>query len=226
MRCRVLPATSCWNMNKSNDTCQCGVRYDWSSDADIAWHDRWHDEFARGPVLGAPISDEPIGCLGAFAVYELREDASKTLLDASVNAAKVLAREKGLPSGHDGSVVTGRSLYLLVGTGRVAGMIILDEDSFAWRLAFDGGKFRLLDVSPVQCRISKVSRIWIAADCRRRRLGLAFLKLVLAHNYVQPDAVGWEMPLTVEGTELVRALCANEFLACGDGDTIAECTSG
>jgi GNAT superfamily N-acetyltransferase len=136
--------------------------------------------------------------------------------------ALVAYREINFPAGYDGTITTDgdQRLFIVANDCRAIAMVISHIDEDYWRLAFDpDGRARRLDSNLHQGKRQTIARVWVAKNYRDSGIGSSLVKTVIKTLGHELSDIGWELPLTKDGTKLIRRLTPSQWW--GRGDTIA-----
>jgi len=87
------------------------------------------------------------------------------------------------------------------------------------------GAIELVEREACLRRGPKVARVWVAANYRRKGLATSLICEAANHLGVDPQALGWELPLTAGGSAIVRRFSPVSFSGCCDAFTLREVLS-
>ena len=200
--------------------CECGLNYVPGVPEDEKRHDKEHYEYLHGPYLPD---------LHAFAAIDSVREYPLVMVDATVQpsvrrrlsmVAYVAQRETpGYPAGYDGTISDGdERLFLATDGGHAIAMVLTALDEGYWLFSWTpGGTLELLDANPNLAPRQKIGRVWVAKAYRRCGVGSLMVRAVVAFlGYELPD-IGWELPLTKDGTGILQRLVPSKWWGRGDG---------
>lgn len=207
--------------------CECGLQF--ISGRDDEFHAKFHAEYLHGPsisILEELISIERISGHPLFVIDSVVPEGKRDLFTKVADTAQ--ASMQDYPIGYDGTVdEREQAMFVLASRDRAIGMVIVHIDNPCWHLSWlEGGECRMVEsvASPAPRRI--VSRVWIAAAYRRQRLAHQLLQAVARHYSIECKDLGWELPLTAAGEQLLRRLVPGTWFGRADQFTLTKLLKG
>ena len=200
-------------------TCECGLTYVSGIDEDEKQHEIWHDEYLHGATLH---DMHALSVISSVAVYPL------VVVDAAIprearfrlsKAAYVAQRATpDYPAGYDGTISEAdEKLFLARDGDRAIGVVLTASDEGYWRLAWTHeGTAQLLDRNPYRGPRQKIGRVWVAKAYRRRSIGSLMVRAVVEFLGYEVSDIGWELPLTEDGSALLQKLVPSKWWGRGD----------
>lgn len=203
--------------------CECGLTYVPGHPEDEIQHEQWHTEYFYGPEITAVRELTSIATLNSFSVYVV--DGSCPLETRLKLAQVAIVAKRSMPdypAGYSGAVDEyDQRLYIAVDGVRIVAMIITGLEDFFWKCSWnDDGSFKFWHQQPEKRRSYKVARVWTAPSCQSKGVASQLIQIVsdqLSCNIVD---LGWELPLSVPGKNLVKRFCPDLLWGCGDTITI------
>jgi hypothetical protein len=190
---------------------------------DEAYHAKIHGEYQFGPEVTA---------VRAAPLIEARGDLTIRVVDGTVplavrrkfyDVALVACREIGGPAGYDGTVDEDEQRLFLAAQGnRVVAMVLTALDYRFWALVWQPDGSIVMRGQGSLHNSQRVARVWVAANHRRRGLGIEMVRIASRHLQCPIDQFGWELPLTAAGAQLVRRLLPTSFWGSGDQFALQE----
>ena len=203
--------------------CECGLTYVPGHPDDEIEHERWHAEYLHGPKITAVRELTSIATINSFSVYVVDGSCPLPTRLKLAQVASVAKRSMSdYPAGYDGTVdEDDQRLYIAVDGVRVVAMIITGLEDFFWKCGWnEDGSFKFWHQPPEKRRSYKVARVWTAPSYQGKGLASQLIQIVsdqLSCNIVD---LGWELPLSKSGENLVKRFCPDLLWGCGDAITL------
>jgi hypothetical protein len=200
-------------------TCECGLDFVVGIPEDEAAHDKWHGEYALGPDVPEVMSLRCLASKDSLRLVLADKSDKKPIRKAVAYVAMVAHRcmQEYKAGYYGGDSEENCRLYALIEGTRMVGMVISSIDAsfrhYSWN---SEGEYQVSDSNVIVHSGPKIVRVWIAASYRRGGLAKWLIDEVGKDLNCDVPNLGWEMPLTDSGNLLVKALCADGFLGCGD----------
>ncbi len=200
-------------------SCECGLTYVPGVLADERLHRRMHTEYSRGPAISSIYLAPRLGVVDDLTVHLVDEfvpfDARRKLAHVAMVAQRTMPRYL---SGYDGAITEdNQHLYLLAKRNRAVAFVLSSLAHRFWRLKWTMDfNIELVENAPDLRTGHRVGRVWVASNYRRKGLAKKLVEFMLAHRNQHISLIGWELPFTESGRELVRSLAPLDFLGCGD----------
>lgn len=202
------------------DECECGHSYIKGDPREEAAHGAIHDEYLRGPRVVELSALQPTEVVLGYPLRVVDDSIPLVVRRALAVTARVAQRSMpDYPTGYDGTITEDQQiLFILADAERAIGLAITALDWCSWRISWHpDGSPRLDDqVMDPQRRIT-VCRVWVAKEYRRGGLASGLVKSVATHFNLESGELGWELPLTPSGLELLRAIAGDRWWGRGDG---------
>jgi hypothetical protein len=182
-------------------------------------HAQIHVEYFSGPEIPAVRLIPHTTTIGELSIYVVDQTCPIEIRREISHVAMVAQRSMtDYPAGYDGTITEDDQRLFIAADGiRIVSMVLTAFDDIFWRLVWKlGGSIKLEDQIPLERRSYKVARVWTASGYRRKGLTCQLIKIasdILQCNIVD---IGWELPFTRGGTNLVKRLCPDFFWGCGD----------
>ena len=206
--------------------CECGYQFVPGIDDEL--HAKFHAAYLYGPslsVLDELTSTATIFGNSLFVIDAQIPEAQRKLFVAVADVAQ--ATMTGYSYGYYGTVdEREQTMFVLASDGHAIGMAIVGLDGPCWKLSWAPGySLQLMEkvASPGPHRI--VARVWIAAAYHRRGFASQMLHAVARHYSIDCKDLGWELPLTPAGAQLLRSLLPGTWLGRADPITLRETLS-
>jgi hypothetical protein len=205
--------------------CKCGLNYVHGHPEDERRHKRLHLEYARGPLLRILPCIPKIGMVEGYHVHLVDSSVPEAKRHQLAHVAMVAQRSMpSYPAGYDGTVTEDdQRLYILADHSRAIAFVLTAFGDRFWHLRWNGhAEDEMVSQQASQKRRAKVGRVWVAANYRRRHFAQQLVQLVCNHLQTNIVDLGWELPFTDSGRELVRSFLCEEFWGCGDFQAVRD----
>ena len=206
-------------MSHHKPKCECGATYVIGDPENEAWHNQFHEEYSLGPDVSEVQSLRSIASKESLRLVVVDNTVEESIRKAVAQVAVVAQRcMPDYKFGYYGVASDSEQrLYAFVDKTRIVGIVTTSLEKYLWRFAWtpESG-FQPSETNRAPFSGPKVTRIWIAASYRRRGLAKWLIQEVGKHLKCDVQSLGWEMPLTESGKSLVKSVCAEEFLGCGN----------
>ncbi len=203
--------------------CECGCSYVAGLPDDEAAHELLHREYSCGPELADVKQLNPFTSVADYPVVVVDRAVSRDKRRRMAAVAYVAQRSTpAFPAGYDGSISPGdEKMFIVIDGIRAVAVALTALDDVYWRFAWeDDGTARLVDRAAVTHERPKIGRIWVAKRYRRKRIASRLAQAVCDHFHSGLADIGWELPMTMEGTNLLRQLVPGQWWGCGDLDAV------
>ena len=213
-------------MSHQSAICECGLSYAVGYPDDEAIHAEYHCEYLLGPQVSRVLRLPTIATKRSLRLVRTDVVGDDAVIQEEVlRAVEVAGRcTPEYPHGYYGPETAGdHRMYILVGEARASAMVLIKYDKrflkFTWK---HDGRVELHDSNPLGNRAPKVARIWVAAANRRQGLAKWLVEKISLNMGVEIGSFGWELPLTLDSGALVKSLCPESFLGCGDCHSVQD----
>lgn len=191
-------------------------------------HDEFHDKYLYGAKLPVLPTLIPIGTVGEYPIFIVDASIPKRIrvqLSKITFVAQIETPE--FSTGYDGNISeAGEQLFLLTNSNRAIAFVLTALDEYYWNFIWSAnGTPKLLNKKAYRVTRQKIGRIWVAKGYRRQGIGALMTKTVVRHLGYDLSDIGWELPLTEDGTALLRRLVPLKWWGRGDSFAVQETIS-
>lgn len=205
--------------------CECGLRYVPESQEDENFHGQRHDEYLNGAILPELRKLVAINTVATYSLILVDDNVLRDVRRKLSNVAFVAQREMpDYPAGYDGTITEAdQRLYIVANGNRGIAMVMTAIDEYSWRLIFTKeGAVKLLDSTAQAGQRQKIARIWVAKAYRNHGMGAKLVMAVAKSLKCELTDIGWELPLTKDGKQLIQKLLPSQWWGCGDAYALKE----
>ena len=205
-------------MSNAKPTCECGANYAIGDPENEAYHHQIHEDYLLGPDIPEIQALPKIASKGALRLVVVDKSVGEPTRKKIAHVAMVAQRRMpDYKAGYYGTDSEDSRLYALVNETRIVGMVITSFEKHLWRYTWNSQNYDLnCESNDDFVSGSKISRVWTAKSYRRQGLATWLTFEVGKHLDFDVQNLGWEMPFTIHGKSLVKSVCPECFLGCGD----------